>query len=185
MTMNKLQDILQEILNDKDIFTTPYNLEPLIDNYTWSKLREFIETDNRDEFVKLIDNRYNQVKYRYRGKLSKDLKYRYNSLKNAYDNRQTLLKELLDNLDWFGLVHNNLPNMNEIGIIIERYTDDVVKAYFQDKIARENNPYKKNALRKVLLYYIEMRKCNIPRSVIAYFIRKLDKLENYWGLLDG
>ena len=184
MTMSKLQDILKKILNDKDIFTTPHNLEPLIDNDTWSRLRELAESGNRDEFIKLIDQRYDQIKYNYRRELSNNLKDRYNALKKAYDNRQTLLKELLDNLDWFGLVYHNLPNMNDIGVIIERYTDDVVKTYLQDKIDREDNSYKKNALRKVLMYYIEMRKCNIPRSVIAYFIRKLNTLVNYWGLLD-
>ncbi|GIU72685.1 MAG: hypothetical protein KatS3mg003_2234 [Candidatus Nitrosocaldaceae archaeon] len=184
MTMNRLQDILRKILNDRDIFATPHNLEPLIDSDTWSRLRELVKNGKRDEFISLIDERYKKVRNYYYKKESESLLFRYNSLKKAYDNRQTLLKELLDNLGWFGLVYHNLPNMNEIGVIIERYTDDVVKAYFQDKIDREDNPDKKNALRKVLMYYIEMRKCNIPRSVIAYFIRKLNTLVNYWGLLD-
>lgn len=183
MTMNRFQDILRKILNDRDIFATR-DREPLIDSDTWSRLRELVKEDKKDEFSRLIDERYKKVSNYYREE-SKSLLYnRYISLKNAYNNRQTLLKELLDNLDWFGLVYHNLPNMNEIGVIIEKYTDDVVKVYFQDKIDREDNQYKKNALRKVLMYYIEMRQCNIPRSVIAYFIRKLDKLVNYWGLLD-
>jgi len=112
-----------------------------------------------------------------------ELKQRGEWLKSAFDNKPHLLKQLFENLEWYGLVECKLPTMDSYGKVIERYNITMVEQYFVDKIKRSSYPQNR-ALEKVLEYVKELYIAGISPEEIAYFVRKLNSLTKYWEVIE-
>lgn len=186
-----LMDIIKRIINDKRIFNTPYcpydkrYLEEFFPNKEWMELYNYYKEGGENSYKELINRRHERIKKQYeRNKLGNDLNKRYNALLHAYCKKRQLLEELFNTLEWYGVVECKLPNMDDFGIVIERHSKEEVITFFCDKINRTTRSYQKNALKAVLSYTMELYEIGIPKETIAYFIRKLDSLVEYWGLLD-
>lgn len=106
-------------------------------------LEKLFNEGKRDEFISKVDNRIREIENQEEGTNSwrrekiNELKQRGEWLKSAFDNKPHLLKQLFENLEWYGLVECKLPNMDSYGKVIERYSIATVKQYFVDKINRE------------------------------------------------
>ncbi|MEM4323965.1 MAG: hypothetical protein QW776_03140 [Candidatus Nitrosocaldus sp.] len=186
---SNLEDIIKKAINDKRIFSTPYEkrkLPEFFSNPEWKQLKCHFEKNNKREYNNLVNKRYNDVKKEYfSSKREKEFKKRYCALLNAYRSRQALLSKLFNTLEWYGVVDCNLPSMEDFGIMIERHSEAEVINFFCDKINREEKKWRKNAIKAALDYTCQLYKIGTPKESIAYFIRKLPSFIEYWELLDS
>ena len=196
--MSKMNEVFKKVLNDRDIFYSPYDKkkhEPipiLFEKDLWAELRKLFEKRQKEEFNEKIDDRIKEIekqeqniqnKNLWRLKQIEELKKRAEWVKSAFDEKPYLLKNLFENLEWWsGLVECKLPNMDDFGAVIENYDISVVEQYFLDKMNRASSSQER-ALKKVLGYLMELYSAGIPPEVIAYFVRKLNSLTKYWEVI--
>ena len=72
--------------------------------------------------------------------------------------------------------------MDNYGRVVEKYPFETVKVYFSDKI-NSSPPYNKMALKKVLGYIEELYSAKVSVEQIAYFVRKMNSLIEFWGII--
>lgn len=193
--MSKIDDVFRRLLNDREIFDSPYDknarapIPKLFEGASWKELGRLFNEGRKDEFIKKIDSRIREIenqerranKWR-RGKIN-ELKQRAEWLKLAFDNKPNILKNLFENLEWYGLVEIKLPNMEDYGKVIERYSISTVEQYFVDKIKKAYYPQNR-ALGKILEYVKELHTAGISPEEIAYLVRKIDSLAKYWEVIE-
>jgi len=179
-----MDEVFKKVLNDKDIFDSLWGrgwgkpIPKLFKEDEWKKLGELFRKGKKEELEKEIDNKINGID-------NNKLKKRAEWLKYALYEKPNLLKNLFENLEWYGLVKCNLPNMNDYGRVIERYDISIVEQYFVDNIKRERNNPRGKALEKVLEYVKELYSAGVPSEEIAYFVRKLNSLTKYWEIIES
>lgn len=183
--MSKIDEIFKKVLNDRSIF---WIREAIFNETEWAELK--IVKDKPEEFKKITDNKINSKKIKdiannekKKNDLEKCLKL-CEALKSALNEKPNILKQKFDYLNSYGLVKCNLPNMDDYGKVIERYGISTVEHFFLDKIKRENDIHKKKAIEKVLEYVKELYNANYSPLEIAYFVRKLNSLTNFWEVLN-
>ena len=192
---SKMDEVFKKVLNDRDIFDSPYdrnkrdNIPKLFEEDSWKVLGRLFNEGKRDEFINKVDSRIREIENQEQGTNSwrrekiNELKQRGEWLKSAFDNKPHLLKQLFENLEWYGLVECKLPTMDSYGKVIERYNITMVEQYFVDKIKRSSYPQNR-ALEKVLEYVKELYIAGISPEEIAYFVRKLNSLTKYWEVIE-
>jgi DNA-binding transcriptional regulator GbsR (MarR family) len=192
---SKLDEVFKKVLNDRDIFDSLYDknakklIPKLFEGSEWKELGELFKKGKKDDFISKIDTKLKEIEEKEQGDNNwrsdriNELKRRAEWLKSAFDNKPHLLKQLFENLEWYGLVKCKLPNMDSYGKVIERYDLSTVEQYFLDKINRSSDPQKK-ALEKVLEYVKELYNNGVSPEEIAYFVRKLDSLTKYWEVIE-
>ena len=193
--MSKIDEVFRKVLNDRDIFDSPYDrntrasIPKLFEGESWKELGRLFNEGRKDEFIEKIESRIREIEnqerraHGWRQNKIDELKQRAEWLKTAVENKPHLLKQLFENLEWFGLVDCKLPNMDQYGRVIERYDIFIVEQYFIDKIKRASYPQNK-ALEKILEYVKELYTAGIPPVEIAYFVRKVDSLTKYWEVIE-
>jgi len=210
--MSKMDEVFRKVLNDRDIFDTLYDtharklIPKLFEGDSWKELGRLFNEGRKDEFIEKIDSRIREIENQEK-ELSKNMKNKLNSkkynewiksrkeiikklnqraewLKSAFDNKPNLLKNLFENLEWYGLVKCKLPrSMEDYGKVIERYDISIVEQYFVDKIKRASYPQNR-ALEKILEYVKELHTAGISPEEIAYLVRKIDSLAKYWEVIE-
>lgn len=191
----KIDEVFRKVLNDRNIFDTPWDREAskpipkLFEEYEWKELKEIFKEGREDDFNKRIEDRLQKIEEkekkadeRRKQKIDK-LKRRAQWLKSAFKNKRNLLENLFDNLEWYGLVECKLPAMNDCGIVIERYDISLVQQYFSDKV-KKVPPHEKKALGRVLEYVMELYNAGVSSEEIAYFVRKIKSLALYWEVIE-
>jgi|GEM_PF-749416 len=231
--MSKMDEVFRKVLNDRDIFDTPYDthagkpIPKLFEGDSWKELgRLFNEIqklckkhsialqdieklmdknklpeeirEKVEEFKNRINDRIRKIKNqeqsasKWRRDKINELKRRAEWLKLALVNKPHLLKQLFENLEWYGLVECHLPSMDDYGKVIERHDISTVEHYFVDKIKREVS-YKHGqryiskrgkALEKVFEYVKELYNFGLHPVEIAFFVRKLNSLVTYWEVIE-
>jgi len=204
--MSRMDEVFRRVLNDRDIFDTPpYDtharkpIPKLFEGDSWKELGKLFSEGRKDEFMEKIDSRIREIENQERrargGRRDKinELKQRAEWLKSAFENKPHLLKQLFDNLEWYGLVKCYLPSsMDDYGKVIERHNISTVEHYFVDKIKGEVS-YKHGqrylskrgkALEKVLEYIKELYDSGLHPVEIAFFVRKLNSLVTYWEVIE-
>ncbi len=193
--MSKIDEVFRKVLNDKEIFDSPYDrntrapIPKLFEGANWKKLGRLFSKGRKDEFIEKIDSRIMEIENQERGARGwrrdriNELKQRAEWLKLAFDNKPHLLKQLFENLEWYGLVECKLPNMDQYGKVIERYDISIVEEYFADKIRRISYPQNR-ALEKILEYVKELYAVGTSPEEIAYFVRKINSLTKYWEVIE-
>lgn len=188
MIESRLDEIIKKIINDPDIFQKPGSVPLLFDKNEWLKLKDDFRNGEKAAFEKKIDDRINELRKEMKnGKLSRKnfdkLRKLAQSLKKAYTEKTALLKEIFELLDSYGIVICNLPSMDQYGAVVERYPKEIVLAFFMDKIKKEKDNRKKNALRKIYSYLMELYAAGLKPEEIGYITRKLNSLTNYWEVI--
>ncbi|PLV59908.1 hypothetical protein [Thermotoga sp. KOL6] len=193
--MSKMDEVFKKVLNDREIFDSPYDrdtrepIPKLFEGRSWEELERLFNEGRKDEFIEKINSRIREIENqegrsnRWRHDRIKELKQRAKWLKSAFESKPHLLKQLFEKLEWYGVVECKLPNMDQYGRVIERYDISVVEHYFVDKIKRTSYPRNK-ALEKVLEYVKELYTAGISSEEIAYFVRKIDSLTKYWEVIE-
>ena len=193
--MSKIDEVLRKVLNDRDIFDTPYDtharkpIPKLFEGASWKELGRLFNEGRKDEFIEKIDSKIREIENQerrargWRRDKINELKQRAEWLKSAFDNKPNLLKDLFETLEWYGLVECKLPTrMEDYGKVIERYDISIVEQYFVDKIKRASYPQNR-ALEKILEYVKELYTAGISPEEIAYLVRKIDSLAKYWEVI--
>ncbi len=193
--MSKMDEVFRRVLNDRDIFDTPYDTDvkkpipKLFEGDSWKELGKLFNEGRKNEFIEKIDSRIREIENQeqrargWRRDKINELKQRAEWLKLAFDNKPHLLKQLFENLEWYGLVECKLPNMDQYGKVIERYDISIVEHYFVDKIERTFYPQNR-ALEKILEYVKELYTGGVAPEEIAYFVRKINSLTKYWEVIE-
>jgi len=193
--MSKMDEVFRKVLNDREIFDSPYDrnarepIPKLFEGKEWKELEQLFNEERKSEFVEKIDSRIREIEDQerrargWRRERIKELKQRAEWLKSAFNNKPYLLKQLFVTLEWYGLVECKLPNMENYGKVIEKHEISMVKEYFCDKIHRTCYPQNK-ALEKVFEYVKELYDAGIPLEKIAYSVRKLNSLTKYWEVIE-
>jgi len=193
--MSKIDEVFRRVLNDKEIFDSPYDrntralIPKLFEGASWKELGRLFNEGRKDEFIEKIDSRIREIENQerrargWRRDKINELKQRAEWLKSAFDNKPNLLKDLFENLEWYGLVECKLPRMEDYGKVIERYDISIVEQYFVDKIKRASYPQNR-ALEKILEYVKELHTAGISPEEIAYLVRKIDSLAKYWEVIE-
>ena len=193
--MSKMDEVFRKVLNDRDIFDTLYDtharklIPKLFEGDSWKELGRLFNEGRKDEFIEKIDSRIREIENQerrargWRRDKINELKQRAEWLKSAFDNKPNLLKDLFENLEWYGLVECKLPRMEDYGKVIERYDISIVEQYFVDKIKRASYPQNR-ALEKILEYVKELHTAGISPEEIAYLVRKIDSLAKYWEVIE-
>lgn len=192
---SKIDDVFRKVLNDREIFDSLYDrnagapIPKLFEGDSWRELERLFNEGKRDEFIEKIDSRIREIENqerranRWRRDRINELKQRAEWLKSAFDGKPHLLKDLFENLEWYGLVECKLPRMEDYGKVIERYDISIVEQHFVDKIKRASYPQDR-ALKKILEYVKELHTAGISPGEIAYFVRKIDSLTKYWEVIE-
>ena len=192
---SKMDEVFKKVFNDRDIFDSPYDrnkgdiIPKLFEGDSWKELGRLFNESKKDEFISKVDSRIREIENQERGvnnwrrKKINELKQRGEWLKSAFDNKPHLLKQLFENLEWYGLVECKLPNMDSYGKVIERYNISTIVHYFVDKINRASY-HQSKALERVLEYVKELYIAGISPEEIAYFVRKLNSLTKYWEVIE-
>lgn len=143
--MSKMDEVFRKVLNDKEIFDSPYDrytrtpIPKLFEGASWKELGGLFNEGRKDEFIEKIESRIKEIENQeqrargWRRDKINELKQRAEWLKLAFDNKPNLLKDLFENLEWYGLVECKLPRMEDYGKVIERYDISIVEQYFVDK----------------------------------------------------
>ena len=193
--MSKMDEVFRKVLNDKEIFDSPYDrntrapIPKLFEGASWKELGGLFNEGRKNEFIEKIDSRIREIENQeqrargWRRDKINELKQRAEWLKLAFDNKPNLLKDLFENLEWYGLVECKLPRMEDYGKVIERYDISIVEQYFVDKIKRTSYPQNR-ALEKILEYVKELHTAGISPEEIAYLVRKIDSLAKYWEVIE-
>lgn len=192
---SKIDEVFRKVLNDREIFDSLYDktarapIPKLFEGGSWKELERLFKEGRKNEFIERIDSRIREIEIqeqrvsKWRRDRINDLKQRAEWLKSAFDSKPNLLKELFENLEWYGLVECKLPRMEDYGKVIERYDISIVEQYFVDKIKRASYPQNR-ALEKILEYVKELHTAGISPEEIAYLVRKIDSLTKYWEVIE-
>lgn len=180
--MSKMDEIFKKVLNDRDIF---WMTEEIFNETEWAELKR--AKDNPSNFIEIVDKKIEWLRGKMSNVSDKNKREDFEKsvklcerLKSAIKEKPNILNQMFDILKSFGVVKLNLPNMDDYGKVIERYSISIVEQFFLDKIKRENNSHKKRALAKVLEYVKELYNANAAVEEIAYFVRKLGSLKTFW-----
>lgn len=182
-----LEKITRRILNDPDIFYVNYTI---FDENDWNAMREKLKNGKTEDVKNKIQEKINDLETeiastrnnREKEKIEKAKKLT-ESLKDALDNRPYIAKQIFSMLDKFGVVKCNLQKMEDYGKVIEIHSWQIAEQFFLYKIGKTGHSYEKRALKKVLEYIKEMRANKIDILEIAFFVRKLDDLTQFWEVL--
>jgi len=190
MTTKTLDDVMRQILNDPDIFYISYTI---FNNGEWEKLgKEFQEgnlkdvTDRIDQKIQALKNDLNSQRNDRRKNTLREAIKSTEALKDATNNKPYILEQMFSTLDTFGLVKCNLPSastMEDFGKVIENHNRSTVEQYFFSKIDKENNRFKRKALKKLLEYVKELYAMNLDILEIAFFVRKLNSLTQFMEVI--
>lgn len=188
MTAKTLDEIMRRVLNDPDIFYISYTI---FDEAEWKNIGEEFQKGNFAEvnagIHKKIDQLQSALNYERNRKkeLEKAIKLT-EALKSAINNKPYILKEMFSTLDRFGLVKSNLPSysvLNDFGKVIENHNRSIVEQYFLYKIDKEKKRFRRNALKRTLEYLKELYTMKFDTLEIAFFIRKLDSLNQFMEVI--
>lgn len=195
MTLDK---VMRDILNDREIFDFPYDREKkeciiIFDSEEWAELKEKFRNgeesgfhDKINEKLSYFKQQQNKERNQWRLRKLENAVELAKSLQSAWDNKPNLLKNLFDTLDSFGELECHLPNMEDYGRVIENHEYGSVMSYFLDKINSTKRNEEVKALQKLLDYIKHLYDMKLDTLEIAFFVRKLNSLNQYVEVLkDG
>jgi hypothetical protein len=184
MTTKTMDEILKSVLNDSDIFFMYFTI---FDNSEWKDLREKYSQKDFTYITSKFDQKLKALKREFNSQRSRKERLKEaitctKALKNAVHDKPYILERLLTTLDKFGMVTCNLPNMEGYGRVIENRSPATVEQFFLYNI-RKARSYEKSALLKVLEYVKELYALNYGILEIAFFVRKLNSLEEFFKMI--
>ncbi len=180
MTANPLEEATRRVLNDRRIFWMP---QELINKAEWVKIREAFSRSDSLVTLKVIA----QAKDNLAKKISaeKDPKEKQhleearrllNGLEDQVRKASPTVRQLLEQLESFGPLVCNLPNLEDFGKVIEGHGRPTAEQFFLYKIQKEKDQRRRQALTALFEVLRELYDRRVEPLEIAFFVRKIDSL---------
>jgi hypothetical protein len=180
MTANPLEAAMRLVLNDRRVFWMP---QEIISKSDWSEFREALERNDKDRLTSVLESagktitvRINEEQDNKRKENLEEAKALFTGLKTHVDEGSPLVRDLVDQLDTFGPLRSNLPNMEDFGKVIEGYGRSTAEQFFLYKIQKEKSPRRRDALIALFEVVKELYEQHVSPLEIAFFVRKVDSL---------
>lgn len=180
MTTNPLETAIRRVLNDRRIFWMP---QEIIGKSEWSEFRQALHGDDKShasQVLKSAEKRLircvsNEQNDRRRGHLE-NAKRLLTGLKKHVNGGSVCAQNLAYQLDAFGPLRSNLPNMEDFGKVIERHGRPTAEQFFLYKIQKENNNRRRYALTALWEVVKGLYDQRVNPLEIAFFVRKVESL---------
>ncbi len=180
MTANPIEAAMRHVLNDRRIFWMP---QELIDKVKWSEFREALRkgdmvsaTSVLDSAEKAITSRISNERDATKRKHLEDAKALLLGLKNYTAKGSVLVRGLADQLDAFGPLRPNFPNLEDFGKVIEGHSRAIAEQFFLYKIQKEKDQRRCDALAALFEAVKELYDKHVNPLEIAFFVRKVESL---------
>lgn len=180
MTASPLEIAMRRVLNDRRIFWMEHEV---IDKAKWSGFREALCRDDRSEAASVLESAQKPLTSRIRDerdsirkKHLEDAKTLLIGLKFHVNEGSILARNLAEQLDTFGLLRPNMPNMEDFGKVIEGHGRPIAEEFFLYKIQKEKDNRRRNALAALLEVVKGLYEQRVNPLEIAFFVRKVESL---------
>jgi hypothetical protein len=187
MIANPLEKAIYKVINDRRIFTI---YPELINKSDWMKLKEAWSKADNNTALQIIEQAKLNLTDKIR--LEKDFRKRdelqkaqnlISGFKTKIETAPTNINRLLEQLDCFGPIRCNLPNMEDFGKIIESHGYPTVEHFFLYKIHKERDNQRNQALTALFEVVKELYERRVEPLEIAFFVRKIDSLIQFMEVL--
>lgn len=180
MIANPIEEAIRIALNDRRIFWMP---QELIDEADFCRLKDALSKNDTSRALQLVGQSQDVVKERiarecdpYRRRHLEDARRLLSGLENRIAQDSSLVRSLLDQLESFGPVICNLPNMEDFGKIIEGHSQSISEQFFLYKIQKEKDARRRQALVALLEIVRKLYNQRVEPLEIAFFVRKINSL---------
>lgn len=187
MTANPIEAAMRHVLNDRRIFRMP---QELIDKVKWSEFREALRKSDMARAASVLDSAEEAITTRIinerdtaRKKQLEQAKALLHGLKNYTAKGSVFVRDLADQLDAFGPLRPNVPNMEDFGKVIEGHSRAIAEQFFLYKIQKEKDHRRRDALAALFEAIKELYDKHVNPLEIAFFVRKVESLTQIMEVL--
>lgn len=180
MTANPLEVAVRRVLNDRRIFGMP---QELIAKLKWSEFREALRQTDKGRVASILESAEQAITARINSERDKDERRHLEDskriligLRSHVDRGSVLVRDLADQLDNFGPLRSNLPNMEDFGKVIEGHSRRLAEQFFLYKIQKEKNARRRDSLTASFEVIKELYEQRVDPLEIAFFVRKMESL---------
>lgn len=180
MTANPLEVAIRRVLNDRRIFWMP---QELIAKSMWLEFREALRKNDKSLVASILESaeqaitaRINSERDNDKRKYLEDSKRILIGLKVYVDRDSALVRDLANQLDTFGPLRSNLPNMEDFGKVIEGHSRPLAEQFFLYKIQKEKDNRRRDGLAAFLEVIKGLYEQRVNPLEIAFFVRKMESL---------
>jgi hypothetical protein len=180
MTANPLEVAIRRVLNDRRIFWMP---QELIAKSMWLEFREALRKNDKSRVASILESaeqaitaRINSERDNDKRKYLEDSKRILIGLKVYVDRDSALVRDLANQLDTFGPLRSNLPNMEDFGKVIEGHSRPLAEQFFLYKIQKEKDSRRRDGLAAFLEVIKGLYEQRVNPLEIAFFVRKMESL---------
>ena len=187
MTANPLEAAIRQVLNDRRIFGMA---EQLIGEAKWSEFREALRKNDKTRIGSILESSENAINAHISKERDDKKRERLQEarklligLKACISKDSILIHDLADQIDSFGPLRFNLPNMEDFGKIIEGHSRPVAEQFFLYKIDKEKDQRRRAALAALLDVVKGLYEKRVDPLEIAFFVRKMESLTQIMEVL--
>ncbi len=179
MTVKPLEAAVRRVLNDRRIFS----MQELVARPKWMELREALNGGEKARAIAVLEaaeqaftTRMGHERDTRNRKQLENNKAFLVSLKRYVNRGSILVEQLVDQLDSFGPLRTNLPDMEDFGKVLEGHGRPIAEQYFLYKIQKEKDQCRRNALAALFEVVKELYDQHVNPLEIAFFVRKVESL---------
>lgn len=180
MIANPIEEAIHNALNDRRIFWMP---QELINKADFSRLKDALSKLDIGPALEVVSQSKGIVEERiktehdhYRKRHLEDAIRLLNGLQIRINQDPYFVRNLLDQLESFGPVICNLPNMEDFGKIIEGHGRSIAEQFLLYKIQKEKDQRRRQALIALLEIVKKLYNQRVEPLEIAFFVRKINSL---------
>jgi hypothetical protein len=180
MIANPIEEAIRNALNDRRIFWMP---QELINKADFGTLKDALSKLDTSLAFQVISQSKDTVEERIKTEHDRNRKWHLEDarrllvgLENHIAQDPSFVRNLLDQLESFGPVICNLPNMEDFGKIIEGHSRSIAEQFLLYKIQKEKDLRRRQALVALLEIVKKLYDRRVEPLEIAFFVRKINSL---------
>ncbi|HEY3128713.1 MAG TPA: hypothetical protein VGL91_04605 [Acidobacteriota bacterium] len=180
MIVSPIEWATRRALNDRRIFWMP---QELIDRSNWAQFRKALQLNDKstinsllDSTEKLLATKINNERDGSKKRHLEDARELLTGLRTCVNENSVSVLTLTEQLDTFGPLRSNLPNMEDFGKVIENYGRATAEQFFLYKIQKEKERRRREGLIALWEVAKELYEKRIDPLEIAFFVRKIESL---------
>ena len=180
MTTSPLQAAMRRVLNDRRIFWMP---QELVAKARWAEFRDALNRNQKTGAMAVLEAAEQAVTTRIRNERDAQSRKHLEDGRTLLMNLRThvncdsvLVWQLADQLDSFGPLRANLPDMEDFGKVVEGHGRPIAEQYFLYKIRKEKVQRRRTALAGLFEVVKGLYDQRVDPLEIAFFVRKIESL---------